>query len=223
MKRATTLVLFLATACLAGAQQSSIDPRKLEEVRAMSPEERAKLKARLEEIKKLSPVERERLNQNLRKIRTMPAEEVKKAREQAAKLTEKEHKEFVELASDFFKWERRRGYHEGFPRGMFFQWLKREKPGRLEEIRAMEPGPGSPRVDAFIHLSHEFRSQTLAKTEDHARRHRCIAVEEVQSMRELPAPEFWLRWSEITRNCGRKAIPGPVPQRPLDPPNPPKK
>src|SRR6185436_12449829 len=110
VKRATTLVLFLATACVAGAQQSSsIDPQKLEQIRKMSPEERAKLKARLEEIKKLSPAERERLNDNLNKIKAMPAEEVKKATERAAKLNEKEHKEFVEMASDFFKWERRHG------------------------------------------------------------------------------------------------------------------
>ena len=104
MKRATTFILFLATACLAGAQQSSsIDAQKLEQIRKMSPEERAKLKARLEEIKKLGPAERERLNENLKKIKTMPAEEVKKASETAAKLTEKDHKEFVELASGFFQ------------------------------------------------------------------------------------------------------------------------
>lgn len=213
-----TLVLFLATALAAGAQQSSVDAQKLEQIRRMSPEERAKLKARLEEVKKLSPAERERLNENLKKIKAMPAEEVKKAAERAAKLTEKDHKEFVELASDFFKWERRRGSHEGFPRNIFFQWLKREKPGKLEEIRAMEPGLGSPRIDAFIHLSHEFRTHTLARTEEHARRHRCMAVEDVQALRDAPGNEFWIRWSELTRGCGRKAIPGPVPPRPLDPP-----
>jgi len=218
VKRATTLVLFLATACLAGAQQSSIDPQKLEQIRRMSPEERAPLKARLEGMKKLSPAERERLNDNLKKIKSMPAEEVRKATERAAKLTEKDHKEFVELASDFFKWERRRGMKDGFPRGLFFQWLKRDKPGKLEEIRAMEPGPGSPRIDAFIHLSHEFRGLTMTKTEEHARRHQCISAEEVQGLKDLPGNDFWLRWSEVTRNCGRKAIPGPVPPRPLDPP-----
>jgi hypothetical protein len=186
VKRGLTLVLFFATACLAGAQQSSIDPQKLEQIRKMTPEERATLKARLEEIKKLSPAERERLNDNLKKIKTMPAEEVKKATERAAKLNEKEHKEFVDLASDFFKWERRRGAREGFPRGLFFQWLKREKPGKLDEIRSMEPGPGSPRINAFIHLSHEFRNVTLAKTEEHARRHHCISEEDLQPLRELP-------------------------------------
>jgi len=91
VKRAATLVLFLASACLAGAQQSSVDPQKLEQIRRMTPEERATLKARLEEIKKLSPAERERLNDNLKKIKAMPAEEVRKASERAAKLTAKDH------------------------------------------------------------------------------------------------------------------------------------
>jgi hypothetical protein len=218
VKRALTLVLFLGTAMLAGAQQSSIDVQKLEQIRRMSPEERAKLKSRLEEIKKLSPAERERLNENLKRIKSMPLEEVRKASERAAKLTEKDHREFVELASGFFKWERRMGYHEGFPRGLFFQWLKRDKPRKLEEIRAMEPGPGSPRVDEFIRLYHEFRDFTLARTEEHARRHRCMTVQEAQALGDLSANEFWIKWSEVTRNCGRKAIPGPVAPRPLDPP-----
>jgi len=220
VKRATSLVLFLATALVAGAQQSSsIDAQKLEEVRRMSPEERAKLKARLEEIKKLAPEERERLKENLKRIKAMPAEEVKKASEQAAELTEKEHKEFVELASGFFKWERRMGYNEGFPRGMFFQWLKRDKPGRLEEIRQMDAGPGSGRVDEFIRLYHEFRDHTLAKTEEHARKHKCIKVEDVQAMGELSPKEFWPQWQEATRTCNlRRAVPGPVAPRPLDPP-----
>jgi hypothetical protein len=220
VKRAATVVLFLAAAVLAGAQQSSsIDPAKLEEIRKMSPEERATLKARLEQIKKLSPEERERLNENLKKIKAMPAEQVKKATEQAAKLTEKEHKEIVELASGFFRWERRMGYQEGFPRGLFFQWLKRDKPGKLEEIRQMEPGPGSGRVDEFIRLYHEFKDHTLAKTEEHARRHKCMKLEDVQALGELSPKEFWPLWQDTTRSCGlRRAVPGPVAPRPLDPP-----
>jgi hypothetical protein len=219
VKRSATLVLFLATAVLAGAQQSSIDAEKLDLIRKMSPEERAKLKARLEEIKKLAPEERERLKENLKKIKSMPVEELKKATERAAKLTEKDHREFVELASGFFKWERRMGYQEGFPRGLFFQWLKREKPGKMEEIRLMEPGPGTPRVDEFIRLYHEFRDHTLAKTEEHVRRHKCIKSEDVQALGDLSPKEFWPAWAEATRACGlRRAVPGPVAPRPLDPP-----
>jgi len=220
VKRATTLVLFLATALVAGAQQSSsIDLVKLEQIRKMSPEERAGLRARLDEIKKLPPSERERLKENLKKIKTMPVEEVKKAAERAAKLSPQEHKEVTELAAGFFKWSKRMGYHEGFPRGLFFQWLKREKPGKIEEIRNMDPGAGSPRVDEFIRLYHEFRGVMYARTEEHVRRHKCIPLQDVQALNELGPRDFWVHWQEVTRACaGRKAVPGPVAPRPLDPP-----
>lgn len=219
MKRATTLVLFLATALVAGAQQSSsIDLVKLEQIRKMSPEERAGLKARLDEIKKLPPAERERLKENLKKIKSMPAEEVKKAAERAAKLSPQEHKEVTELAAGFFKWSKRMGYQEGFPRGLFFQWLKREKPGKIEEIRSMDAGAGSPRVDEFIRLYHEFRGVMYARTEEHVRRHKCIPLQEVQALNDLNPRDFWVHWQDVTRACvGRKAVPGPVAPRPLDP------
>ena len=185
MKRATTLVLFLATALVAGAQQSSsIDLQKLELIRRMSPEERASLKARLEELKKLSSEERERLKENLKKIKSMPAEEVRKAADRAAKLSPQEHKEVTELASGFFKWSKRMGYHDGFPRGLFFQWLKRDKPGKIEEIRNMDAGAGSPRVDEFIRLYHEFRGVMYARTEEHVRRHKCIPMADVQALND---------------------------------------
>lgn len=220
MIRVTALVLgFLATALAAGAQQSSVDLQKLELIRKMSPEERARLKSKLEEIKKLPPAERERLKENLKKIKTMPAEEVKKASDRAAKLTPEEQREVTELAAGFFKWTRRMGYHEGFPRGQFFQWLKREKPGKIEEIRNMDPGAGSPRVDEFIRLYHEFRGVILGRTEEHARRHQCIEVADVRALGELAPRDFWVRWQELTRACNaRKAIPGPVAPRPLEPP-----
>lgn len=219
MKRATTFVLFLATALVAGAQTSSIDLAKLEQIRKMSPEERAALRARLDEIKKLPPAERERLKENLKKIKAMPAEEVKKAAERAARLSPQEHKEVTELAAGFFKWSKRMGYQESFPRGLFFQWLKREKPGKIEEIKTMDAGAGSPRVDEFIRLYHEFRVVTQTKTEEHVRRHKCIPLADVQALSELSPRDFWIRWQEVTRSCaGRRAVPGPVAPRPLDPP-----
>ncbi len=216
----TPFVLFLFCGFLAGAQQTaSIDVQKLEQIRRMSPEERAALKSRLEEIKKLSTEERERLKENLKKIKAMPAEELKKASEGAAKLSPQEHKEMTELAAGFFKWSKRMGYQEGFPRGLFFQWLRREKPGKIEEIRSMEAGAGTPRVDEFIRLYHEFRGDMVAKTEEHVRRHKCIPIQDVQALHDLAPKEFWPRWQEITRSCsGRRAVPGPVAPRPLDPP-----
>lgn len=219
MSRATTLVLFLATALLAGAQTSSVDADKLAQIRSMSPEERAKLKARLDEIKKLTPDERERLKENLKKIKSMAPEEVKKATERAAKLSAQDHKELTELAGGFFKWIKAMGHQEAFPRVVFFQWLKREHPGKLEEIRQMEPGPGSPRVDEFIRLYPEFRTAMYTRTEEHVRKHKCFPMSEVQALKDLPAKEFWPRWQEMTRGCaGRKAVPGPVPPRPIETP-----
>lgn len=220
MTRLAAVVLVFAGGLLAGARQTaSIDLQKLEQIRRMSPEERAWVKSRLEEIKKLSTEERERLRENLKKIKAMPADEVRKAAERAAKLSPQEHKEVTELAAGFFRWSKRMGYHEGFPRGLFFQWLKREKPGKIEEIRLMEPGPGSPRVDEFIRLYHEFRGVMYAKTEEHVRRHKCIPIQDVQALNDLGPKDFWLRWQEVTRNCaGRRATPGPVAPRPVDPP-----
>jgi uncharacterized protein DUF3106 len=226
VNRGVTLVLFLATAALCAAQQSSIDPQKLEMIRKMAPEERAKLKARLEEIKKLPVEERERLKQNLDKIKAMPVEEVKKLREKDSRLAPEEHKAYAEMAQGFFHWARRNGYAEGFPRGVFFAWLKRERAEKMQEIRDMDPGlpgasPGtaSPRVDAFMKLFYEFKDVTLGRTEQHLQKHKCAPAETIHQLRDASPREYWPLWAEVQKNCGaRKANPGPVPPRPLDAP-----
>lgn len=221
MKRGVTSVLFLATAALLGAQKSStVDPEKLEMIRRMSPEERAKLRARLEEIKKLPAEERERLSQNLQKIKSMPADEVKKLKEKEQRLTPEDHKAFGEVAQGFFHWTRRQGYADAFPRGLFFAWLKRERSEKMKEIRENELTVGSRHVDDFMKLSYEFRDVTLERTEQHAARHKCASYEAVHELRDASAPrEFWPKWADLQRNCnGRRANPGPVPPRPLDAP-----
>lgn len=220
MKPLFTLVLFLATAALAGAQQgssvASIDREKLELVRKMSPEERAKLKARLDQLKRLPAVEKARLQDNLRRIKAMPPEEVRKLREKATKLTPEEARDYAELAGGFTRWAHRMGHLEGFPRGVFFTWLKVEKPGKMVDIRAMEPGPGSARVDEFVRLSYEFRGVMMARTEQHVQKHRCADAEALQVLREAAPSQFWPRWQELNRGCqGRRANGGPVAPRPL--------
>ena len=219
MKRAATFVLFLLTAAAAAAQQGSavVDAQKLELLRKMSPEERQKLKERLAEIKRLGEVERTRLQDNLKRIKTMPAEEVVKLREKVQRLTPEDQKEYADLAGGFFRWAHRMGYAEGFPRGQFFHWLKNEKPAEIREIRAMEPGPGSPRVDRFLKLFHEFRGVMLVRTERHLQQHRCSDLEELGALREASVKEFWGRWQEINRACqARRASPGPVPPLPAE-------
>lgn len=220
-----TFVLFLATNVLAANLQGSIDREKLEAIRRMSPEERAQLKARLEELKKLPVEERERLKQNLEKIKSMPLEEVKKLKEREKKLSPEEHREFAELAMGFFKWAHRNGTVQGFPRPLFFQWLKSERPDKMKEIREMglqireEGEAGVPRVNEFIKLSYEFKDVVLGRLEQHVQRHKCVPYEEMHALRDAPPREFWPRWQEATRSCpARRANPGPVPPRPLDAP-----
>lgn len=221
MSRFALVLTLLLAGAPAGAQTTnvSIDRQKLELLRKMSPEQRGELQRRLAELKTLPVLERERLRDNLRKMKSMSPEELKGVRERTTRLTAVEQKEFTELAAGFFKWSQRMGYREGFPRGLFFQWLKSEKPGKVSEIRAMEAGPGSPRVDEFLKLYHEFRNVALARSEAHVRRHACADPEQVASLREISPREFWPRWQELTRTCqARKAQPGPVPQRPLESP-----
>lgn len=219
MIRSLLVLALLLAGAPAEAQTANvgIDREKLELLRKMSPEQRVELKRRMAELKTLPGVERERLKDNLRKMKAMSPEELKGARERTTRLTGQEQKDFTEMAAGFFKWSQRMGYREGFPRGLFFQWLKSEKPGKVSEIRAMDAGAGSPRVDEFLKLYHEFRSVALARTEAHVRKHACTDTEEVAALREVSPRDFWPRWQELTRTCqGRKAQPGPVPQRPVD-------
>lgn len=211
-----TLVLFLATAAFAGAQQasSSIDREKLDLIRKMSPEERAKLKERLDQLKKLPAQEQVRLKENLNRINAMPAEEVRKLREKATKLTPQEVKDYSELAAGFGRWAHRNA--EGFPRGLFFTWLKGEKPEKMDEIRSLEEGPGGPRINEFIKLAYDFRGVLMVRTEQHTQKHKCATPEDMKSLRDASFSEFWPRWQDVNRACqGRRANPGPVAPRPL--------
>lgn len=205
--------LLTALVCAAAvAQTSSVDPSKLEVVRNLSPEERELLKKRLDLFKKLPPEERARLRDNLSKLKAMPAEEVKKLREKVVKLTPDEQKEYTELAAGFFRWSSRMGYADGFPRGAFFHWLKNDRAQEIEEIRAMEAGPGSPRVDKFVKLYHEFRVVMLARTEQHLNAHRCSEPELLGDLRDAAPRDFWKQWQGIQKACqARRANPGPVP------------
>ncbi len=220
MRRAATLALLLATSGLLAAQHSSsvgVDREKLELIRRMGPEERAKLRERLAQVKKLPPEERQRLRDNLARIKAMPADEVRKLKERATKLTPEEHRYYGELAGGFFRWAHRMGYSDGFPRAAFFAWLKKDRPEKIEEIRQMEAGIGSPRIDAFVKLYHEFRDVTLARTELHAQKHRCAGVEALHELRDASPKEFWPKWAELMRSCDpRRAKPGPVAPRPFD-------
>lgn len=195
------LLALLSAAVAAQQSSSAVDAAKLEQVRRMSPEERQRLQVKLLQLKALPSAERARLHDNLNKIKTLPPEEVRKLREKAQTLSEEERKEYADLAGGFFRWAQRMGYAEGFPRGQFFHWLKNEKPGEIAAIRAMEPGPGSPRVDRFLKLFHEFRGVALGRYEKHLKQHACGEPGVLEALRELPASRFWPRLGELVRAC----------------------
>jgi hypothetical protein len=212
VKRVVTVLGLLAACGAAAAQSSSADAAKLQKLRAMSPEQRAVLSKRLAELKTLPAVEQARMKDNLGKIRAMPAEQVKKLKDKVQKITPEESRQYTELASGFFRWANKMGVAEGFPRGQFFMWLKNERPREIEEIRAMEPGPGSPRIDRFLKLTHEFRQVVLARAEQQAKHPKSgVDPETIRDLREAGPREFWPRWQELQRAMqARRASPGPV-------------
>lgn len=211
--------LFLSMMALAAAGRAQEPDRsRIERLRSLPPERLAELKKRLEQFKKLPGEEQQRLRENLQKIKGMAPDQVRKLRERAEKLSDDERKQYAEMAAGFFRWAHRNRALEGFPRGAFFHWLKKERPEKMAEIRSMEPGPGGPRVEAWIRLSDEFRSVALARMLDHAQRHRCVPVERVKEIGELPPGEFWPRFQELQRACPLGA-PKPLPSgRPPDKP-----
>ncbi len=206
-------------ASAAGAQEPSVDRARIEQLRSLPPEKIAELRRRLEMFKKLPGDEQQRLRENLQKLKNMAPDQVKKLRERTEKLTDVEKKEYSDLASGFFRWANRSRQLDGFPRGLFFTWLKKEKPEKIEEIRAMEPGPGGPRVDALVKLCAEFREVVLNRVQEHVRRHRCAPPEGVAALRDVPPQEFWRKFQEMQRGCplsAPKAPPGPPLQRPAE-------
>jgi hypothetical protein len=212
VRRLLTVLGLLAASAAAGAQSSSADAAKLQKLRAMSPEQRAVLSKRLAELKALPAEEKVRMKDNLGKIKAMPPEQVKKLREKVQRITPEESKRYTELASGFFRWAQRMGVAEGFPRGQFFVWLKNERPQEIEEIRAMEPGPGSPRIDRFLKLTHEFKQVVLSRAEQASKNPRSgVEPEVLRELREAAPREFWPRWQELQKSLqARRANPGPV-------------
>ena len=204
--------LVLLAALVPPPQNGDVDQKKLEYIRNLSSEQRARLKARLARIKQLPSAERKRLQDNLKRIKAMKPAEVKRLRERASRLSLDERKEYAELSRGFFKWAHQRRYLEGFPRGTFFHWLKNDRPEIVEQIRAMEAGIGSPRVDAFLKLYYEFRNVMQGRITNHVRRHACSFPEELDGLNDTSPKEFWRAFQKLQRACqSKRSRPGPVP------------
>lgn len=200
MTRAAFLVLALALPIAAQSSKPKVDPAKLERIRKMSPEERRRLLDRLEQYKKLSEEERERVQQNFTRFKELPPEVQKKLKEKVKNLSEEEQKFYREFAGAFFKTLQKRQKKElqAFPRMIFFAWLKNEKQDEIERMKSLEPVD---RNRAFLELYLQFRVEVEKRTLIHARKHKCVPIEDVDALRDASPEDFWPKWRELTKRC----------------------
>src|SRR5688572_26932707 len=101
------LALLIAAAAAPADQDAArptIDKALIEKFRALTPEQKARLKERVESLRKLSPTERHRLAENLDKFRALAPERQKVVRERLEKMSPEERRKAVEVAAGFFRW-----------------------------------------------------------------------------------------------------------------------
>src|SRR5688500_7583377 len=91
--------LFLLAAAPAVQDKPRIDKALIEKFRALTPEQKARLRDRVEALRQMSPAERRRLAENLEKFRALAPERQKAMRERLEKMTPEERKKSVELAA----------------------------------------------------------------------------------------------------------------------------
>lgn len=218
----TVLVLGLAGSALAG-QEARPDPSallkaRLEKFKQLTPEQKQKLKERMEQLKKLPAVERNRMVENLRKFSRLSEKEKQTVREKVQRLTPEEKKAFVEVSAGFFQWAHKQGFLEGFPREVFFQWMRADRADDLAKLREMEPAD---RKDAFVKLYFEFKAVSLQRLRDHNRRpaHRCNTDEQLKDLADAGPREFWPELKAAWQRCpgvrkdGFRSNGGPVAPR----------
>lgn len=192
-------VVVLALLSSAMVQQDPAERKsRLERFRQLSPEQKQRLRERVEQLKKLPPEERRRLKENLKRLRTLPERERRQVLEKIEKLGPEERRQLVELASGFFRWAHRQGYAEGFPREVFFSWLRQAKGEELRRLREMDP---SDRKDAFVRLFYEFKAHSYERISRHAQKHGCVGEEELKKLREASVGEFWPLVQQGQRRC----------------------
>ena len=205
-------IALLIAAAVAPADQEtarpSIDKSLIEKFKALTPEQKARLKERVESLRKLSPTERRRLAENLDKFRALAPEHQKVVRERLEKMDPEDRKKAVELAAGFFRWMNARYGQVKFPRQAFFRWAAAKRTAEFQGLKDLEPGP---RIDALLRLAHDYRMTVTQQLRQHAKRHGCVPESRVEALGELSFDEFWEGAESIGRECP-KAPRGPSPR-----------
>jgi hypothetical protein len=203
------LALLLLVAAAPAVQESrpAIDKALVEKFRALTPQQKARLKERVEALRQLSPGERRRLAENLEKFRALAPERQKAMRERLEKMDPEDRRKAVELAAGFFRWMQARYGPVRFPRQAFFRWAAARRAPVFQGLKDLEAGP---RIDALLKLAHEYRPVHSQQLRQHARRHKCLTQEEVQALDDLTFERFW----EDARCPQPKApLPQPPPEK----------
>jgi len=190
----------------------AIDKALVERFRALSPEQKARLREKVETLRKLTPAERRRLAENLDKYRALAPERQKAVRERLEKMTPEDRRKAVELASGFFRWLNARYGPIHFPRQAFFRWAAARRSVAFQGLKDLEPGP---RIDALLRLAHEYRAAVTLQLRQHARRHGCAPPEQAQALEDLTFEDFWKEADSLSRRCPKSA-PGPRPAEKRD-------
>jgi hypothetical protein len=208
------LVLIVAVAGLPILQEQEkeaapIDPALVEKFRALSPEQKERLRRRVEALREIAPGERRRLQENLDRFRSMPPERQKAVRERLAKMSPEELRRANEIAHGFFRRMHARYGPVRFPRGAFFRWAAGRKAAEFETLKDLDDGS---RADALLKLAHEYRGVLQGQVRQHARRHGCYTEKQAQDLEDLAFGDFWGEAEKLQKSCPN------APKRPPPPP-----
>ena len=207
------LILAVASPAMQEKPRPRIDKALVEKFRALSPEQKARLKERVEALRQVAPAERRRLLENLDKFRSLTPDRQKAVRERLETMTPEDRKRAAELAHGFFRWMQARYGQVRFPRQAFFRWAASRRAEAFEGLKDLEAGP---RTDALLRLAHEYRGVVMQQHLQHSRRHRCYSADDVQALEEQNFGEFWEGAETLARRCPntQKRFPPPPVRKP---------
>jgi len=203
MLRATVMlatVLCSATLWGSQAQPVRVDRAKLEWFKKLTPEQKKVLRERLEQLKKLPAEERQRMLENWKKWRELPEEARRAITDRLETLTPDERKMYAEVTHLYFR-QLGKDAMRGFPREMFFLWLRKEHPTAVERVRYLDKTKRAEHVDE---LYNEFKTLSLTRARQHLRLHRCVPVERLDAVERAPLADFWLELQKLMQETRTK-------------------
>lgn len=210
MIRIALLAVVAALPAVQEKERPAIDRELVEKFRALTPEQKERLRRRVEALREMAPGERRRLAENLDRFRSMPADRQKAVRDRLEKMTPEERRRANEIAHGFFRRINARYGPVRFPRGPFFRWAATRRAEVFEGLKDLGEGP---RADALLKLSHEYHGVFQAQLRQHARRHACVPEEDAKVLEDLTFADYWAAAEALQKLCPnapKRAPPAPT-------------